>query len=209
MNAVIISVAILFFLLFLYLLKQSKKPTGLVGIWMMKIWNQVYFPMVEWAISQLEQRNVKNILDVGIGNGQSTLYLKQYFPNSKVIGIDISKTAITQAKKWNIADLNFELKDVGQTTYSAGSFDLITAFQTHFHWPDLSRAFSELRRILRRDGLILLACEWSKLTYFQPKLKKEEEFAAFLNNKGLKLVSSQRKNQWILYKIVKKPEGVI
>ena len=99
MNAVIISVAILFFLLFLYLLKQSKKPTGLVGIWMMKIWNQVYFPMVEWAISQLEQQNVKNILDVGIGNGQSTLYLKQYFPNSKVVGIDISKTAITQAKK--------------------------------------------------------------------------------------------------------------
>ena len=209
MNAVIISVAILFFLLFLYLLKQSKQPTGLVGIWMMKIWNQVYFPMVEWAISQLEQQNIKNILDVGIGNGQSTLYLKQYFPNSKVIGIDISKTAITQAKKWNIADLNFELKDVGQTTYSAESFDLITAFQTHFHWPDLSRAFSELRRILRRDGLILLACEWSKLTYFQPKLKKEEEFAAFLNNKGLKLVSSQRKNQWILYKIIKKPEGVI
>ena len=209
MNVVIISVAILFFLLFLYLLKQSKQPTGLVGIWMMKIWNQVYFPMVEWAISQLEQRNVKNILDVGIGNGQSTLYLKQYFPNSKVIGIDISKTAITQAKKWNIADLNFELKDVGQTTYSAGSFDLITAFQTHFHWPDLSRAFSELRRSLRRDGIILLVCEWSKLTYFQPELKKEEEFAAFLNNKGLKLVSSQRKNQWILYKIVKKPEGVI
>ncbi len=208
MNAVIISVAILFFLLFLYLLKQSKQPTGLVGIWMMKIWNQVYFPMVEWAISQLEQQNIKNI-DVGIGNGQSTLYLKQYFPNSKVIGIDISKTAITQAKKWNIADLNFELKDVGQTTYSAESFDLITAFQTHFHWPDLSRAFSELRRILRRDGLILLACEWSKLTYFQPELKKEEEFAAFLNNKGLKLVSSQRKNQWILYKIIKKPEGVI
>ena len=209
MNAVIISVAILFFLLFLYLLKQSKQPTGLVGIWMMKIWNQVYFPMVKWAISQLEQRNVKNILDVGIGNGQSTLYLKQYFPNSKVVGFDISKTAITQAKKWNIADVNFELKDVGQTTYSAESFDLITAFQTHFHWPDLSRAFSELRRILRRDGLILLACEWSKLTYFQPELKKEEEFAAFLNNKGLKLVGSQRKNQWILYKIVKKPEGVI
>ena len=204
MNAVIISVAILSFLLFLYLLKQSKKPTGLVGIWMMKIWNQVYFPMVEWAISQLEQQNIKNILDVGIGNGQSTLYLKQYFPNSKVVGIDISKTAITQARKWNIADLNFELKYVGQTTYSAESFDLITAFQTHFHWPDLSRAFSELRRILRRDGLILLVCEWNKLTYFQPELKKEEEFAAFLNNKGLKLVSSQRKNQWILYKIVKK-----
>ena len=209
MNAVIISVAILFFLLFLYLLKQSKQPTGLVGIWMMKIWNQVYFPMVEWAISQLEQQNIKNILDVGIGNGQSTLYLKQYFPNSKVIGIDISKTAITQAKKMEHCRFEFELKDVGQTTYSAESFDLITAFQTHFHWPDLSRAFSELRRILRRDGLILLACEWSKLTYFQPELKKEEEFAAFLNNKGLKLVSSQRKNQWILYKIIKKPEGVI
>ena len=135
--------------------------------------------------------------------------LNSIFQIARLSELIFRKQLLPKLKKWNIADLNFELKDVGQTTYSAGSFDLITAFQTHFHWPDLSRAFFELRRILRRDGLILLACEWSKLTYFQPELKKEEEFAAFLNNKGLKLVSSQRKNQWILYKIVKKPEGVI
>lgn len=135
--------------------------------------------------------------------------LNSIFQIARLSELIFRKQLLPKLKKWNIADLNFELKDVGQTTYSAESFDLITAFQTHFHWPDLSRAFSELRRILRRDGLILLACEWSKLTYFQPELKKEEEFAAFLNNKGLKLVSSQRKNQWILYKIIKKPEGVI
>ena len=43
------------------------------------------------------------------------------------------------------------------------SKNLIAAFQTHFHWSNLTQAFLELKRILKPDGSILLACEWSKL----------------------------------------------
>ena len=39
------------------------------------------------------------------------------------------------------------------------SKNLITAFQAHFHWSDLTQAFLELKRILKPDGIILLACE--------------------------------------------------
>ncbi len=31
---------------FSYLIYQSKKPSGLIGLWMMKLWNRVYMPMV-------------------------------------------------------------------------------------------------------------------------------------------------------------------
>ena len=83
-------------------------------------------------------------------------------------------------------------------------FDLITAFQTHFHWSNLTQAFLELKRILKPDGIILLACEWSKLAYYQPDFRKQEKLGNYLTDLDLYLIYSQRKEQWILYKIMKK-----
>ncbi len=37
-------VAVLLICLFWLLLKQSKKPTGFLGILMMRLWNRVYLP---------------------------------------------------------------------------------------------------------------------------------------------------------------------
>ena len=73
-------------------------------------------------------------------------------------------------------------------------FDLITDFQTHFHWSDLTQAFLELKRILKPDGIILLACEWSKLAYYLPDLRKQEKLENYLINLDLHLIDSQRKD---------------
>ena len=83
------------------------------------------------------------------------------------------------------------------------SKNLITAFQTHFHWSDLAQAFLELKRILKPDGIILLACEWSKLAYYLPDFTKQEKLESFLTALDLHLLNSQRNGQWILYQIVK------
>ena len=83
-------------------------------------------------------------------------------------------------------------------------FDLITAFQIHFHWSNLTQAFLELKRILKPDGIILLACEWSKLAYYLPDFRKQEKLENYLINLDLHFIDSQKKGQWILYKIKKK-----
>ena len=81
---------------------------------------------------------------------------------------------------------------------------MITAFQTHFHWLDLTQAFTELKRILKQDGTILLACEWNKLAYYQPDFRKQENLENYLDDLDVHLINSQKKGQWILYKIKKK-----
>ena len=83
-------------------------------------------------------------------------------------------------------------------------FDLITAFQIHFHWSDLTQAFLELKRIFKPDGIILLACEWSKLAYYLLDFTKQEKLENYLTGLDLQLINSQRKGQWILYEIRKK-----
>ena len=197
-------IGLLIILAFLYLMYQSKRPSGFIGLWMMKLWNRVYMPMVVWAVSQLDhKKRFHAILDVGVGNGASSKYLKKHFPNSQVLGIDISTTAIKSAEKLAEPGLFFEVKNVENTNLPVEEFDLITAFQTHFHWSNLTQAFLELKRILKPDGIILLACEWSKLAYYLPDFKKREKLESFLTALDLHLLNSQRKGQWILYQIVK------
>ena len=201
----LVIIALLIILIFPYLVYQSKKPSGFIGLWMMKIWNRAYLPMVVWSVDQLDnKKRFRAILDVGVGNGASSKYLKKHFPNSQVLGIDISTTAIRAAEKLAEPGLSFEVKNVENTNLSVEEFDLITAFQTHFHWSDLTQAFIELKRILKPDGIILLACEWSKLAYFLPNFRKQENLEHYLSNLDLHLINSQRKGQWILYKIRKK-----
>ena len=200
----LVMVGLLIILAFPYLIYQSKRPSGFVGLWMMKIWNRVYMPMVVWSISQLDhKKRFKAILDVGVGNGASSKYLKMHFPDSQVLGIDISSTAIRAAEELSEPGLSFEVKNVENTNLPVEEFDLITAFQTHFHWSDLTQAFLELKRILKPDGTILLACEWSKLAYYLPDFKKREKLESFLSTLELHLLNSQRNDQWILYQIVK------
>ena len=197
-------IGFLIILAFLYLIYQSKKPSGFVGLWMMKLWNRVYLPMVVWSVSQLDYKKRYNaILDVGVGNGASSKYLKKHFPNSQVLGIDISSTAIRAAEKMAEPGLSFEVKNVEKTNLPFEEFDLITAFQTHFHWSDLTQAFLELKRILKPDGIILLACEWSKLAYYLPDFRKQEKLENYLINLDLHLIDSQRNGHLILYKIGK------
>ena len=200
----LVMIGLLIILAFPYLIYQSKKPSGLIGLWMMKLWNRVYMPMVVWAVSQIDyKKQFKAILDVGVGNGASSKYLKNYFPNCRVLGIDISTTAIKSAEKLDEPGLSFEVKNVEKTNLPVEDFDLITAFQTHFHWSDLTQAFLELKRILKPDGTILLACEWSKLAYYLPDFTKQEKLESFLTALDLHLLNSQRNGQWILYQIVK------
>ncbi|WP_246601445.1 class I SAM-dependent methyltransferase [Enterococcus alishanensis] len=200
---IVISLAVLI-ILYRQLLQQSKMPTGFLGKIMMKLWNRVYLPMVYWSTNEIKDKKVTAILDVGIGNGASTEYLNRLFTPTKTIGIDISDTAIALAQeKYTHPTLSFSVDDVLATDFVAESFDLICAFQNHFHWNDLFAGLSELKRVLKKDGLILIACEQTKIKYYLPELT-DDKFQAELNQIGLVLKSSQYKNGWTAYHICNK-----
>ena len=112
-------------------------------------------------LSMLEQQMRAGTFDYG-----------HHFPNSQVKGMDISTEAISQAQQhYQLEGVTFEVMDVSQLSYPDGRFDLVCAFQTHFHWPNLTQAMLEIKRVLTNDGLFLIACEQSKINYYLPDLK--------------------------------------
>lgn len=194
-------------LFFFHLLQQSKKPTGLVGNIMMTIWNKSYLPMVQWAIHLLPKQEPKNILDIGVGNGLSTKILANSFPNTQVYGIDLSSEAIKSCYKIsenNNKTIQFSCQSIENTTFLNQQFQLITAFQTHFHWENLTQCFDEIYRIMSVNGTLLLSCEHLKLNFFLKDLSKPEAFKAFLRTRGFELQAVYQEGVWISYIISKK-----
>ena len=175
-------------------------PSGLMGRMMMAIWNKSYLPMVKWSLNFVRTTQVQQILDVGVGNGKSTAHLSSVFPGAEIHGLDISPTAIQEAKKLRVAgQLDFTVSAIEQTDFSAESFDLVCGFQTHFHWDDLAAGLNEIHRLLKEQGQLLLACEQSKLDYFLPQMKTTEDFQSFIQPLGFQLLASHQKGPWIAY----------
>ena len=95
------------------------------------------------------------------------------------------------------------MKNIENTSFDSKIFDLICAFQTHFHWQDLKKAFSEIRRVLTDEGILLVACEYAKIRYYLPQYKDTQAYQKFLNTIGLQLVQEEKQQGWRFYKIKK------
>lgn len=199
-----IIILLLLILLFKILLQQSKKPAGFIGILMMRLWNKTYLPLVKWTMDFIEVDNYSTILDIGVGNGASSFYLFNQDETLSITGIDISKAAILEAHKRNQQQLiSFEIMDIHGLTLDSESFDLVTAFQTHFHWHDLDQAIKEIHRVLKEKGVVVFACEKTKIQYFLPNLKKSADFQTYMANFGFSLIEQNETNQWIFYSFKK------
>ena len=159
--------------------------------------------MVRWALSFYNpSESPMKILDIGVGNGKSTTLLAKNFPKSSVIGIEISEIAIKEAQKLPTTAV-FQLENIENTSFDSKTFDLICAFQTHFHWQNLKKACSEIRRVLTDEGILLVACEYAKIRYYLPQYKDTQAYQKFLNTVGLQLVQEEKQQGWRFYKIKK------
>lgn len=84
------------------------------------------------------------LLDVGCGGGLFILHLSKYFPNMKMLGMDISTAAISDAeqslKTWkeNKPDTQvfFQLQERTQLHFTKNSFDIILATLVCHHLND-------------------------------------------------------------------------
>ena len=92
----------------------------------------------------------RKLLDVGCGAG---IHIKHYLKKgAKCLGMDLSKTMIELAKK-NCPDVDFKTGSVVKLPYQNSSFDIVTASLVIDYVKDLNKAFSEVRRVLKKGGL--------------------------------------------------------
>lgn len=97
------------------------------------------------------------ICDLGCGPGQAARYLRDQ--GAEVCGIDLSPQMVARARKIN-PDIPFYQGDLLKLVNIAdNSFGGIAAFYSIIHIPrnNLQQALSEIKRVLKPSGAVLLA----------------------------------------------------
>lgn len=192
-------ICLLVILIVCLLLQQSRKPSGLIGRGMMTLWNRVYQPMVNWSLAEVDLVSPQRVLDIGVGNGLSTAYLSQLFPSAECLGIDYAPEAIKVALKAAHENLDFQVADVTMLPFKSGEFELLTAFQTHFHWSDVAKGIAECHRVLASKGKFVIACEKNKVAFYLKDHVKHSQAQAFFESAGFADVVIKERGSWIVY----------
>lgn len=104
--------------------------------------------------SAAEMARDKIVLDVGCNNGYGTKILSAHC--KKVSGVDVSKRSIEKAKQKYLHDgIEFNLIDGKRLDFNPGTFDIVTSFQVIEHISDCVPYLSEIKRVLKAEGMAI------------------------------------------------------
>ncbi len=123
--------------------------------------------LTAWGLEHVAIARDSRILDIGCGGGQTIRSLAALATAGRVDGVDYSQASVTVAREEN-ADLiesgrvDVQSASVSHLPFADCSFDLITAVETHYYWPDLSNDLREALRVLRPGGHIIIIAETYK-----------------------------------------------
>lgn len=182
------------------LIEQAKKPRGFVGSLMLRIMNKAHSGMNTWLIRQEVINDGDIVLDIGCGGGKTLQSLSKINRSGKIYGIDFSEQAVKDSIKTNEMDVaNGKVivtqASVSSIPYSDKFFDKITAFQTHYFWPDLANDVEEVFRVLKDDGKFIIISELYKINYHMIAYKTKPEIKQLLESVGFQTVTIQENTQ--------------
>jgi ubiquinone/menaquinone biosynthesis C-methylase UbiE len=119
------------------------------------------------------QPSAQRILDIGCGTGIFASRVLEHFPRAHVWGLDLSDGMLAQSHgRQNAADgrLHLVRGDAGRLPFPDNAFDVVTCAHSFHHYPCQARVVSEMHRVLRPGGALLIIDGdrdrlWGRLLY--------------------------------------------
>ena len=193
---------------------NMRKPQGKLGNIQLKSMNKEHTPVSLWGLKHLNINPEDIVLDVGCGGGININRMAK--DAKKVYGIDYSIESVKLSR-----EVNKKLIDNGQVEIHEGNvkdlpfeddtFDIVTAFETVYFWPDIEKCFGEVKRVLKPGGTFLIGMESNGSDNFIMKFWKhfidmelytDEEITSFLQNNDFSEITAYirdgRKKQEII-----------
>ena len=147
-----------------WVFQQVRKPTGWLGRRIARAMNQGHATMTEWGLQQVNVPENAVILDVGCGGGATVRKLAALASQGRVIGLDYSAASVmvsrdTNAKEIDAGRVQIERGSVAALPFPDRTFDIVTAVETHYYWPDLPAHLREILRVLKPGGTFVVIAE--------------------------------------------------
>jgi ubiquinone/menaquinone biosynthesis C-methylase UbiE len=193
---------------------QYRCPTGVSGRMVAANMNNGHWDLTTWGLKHVKIKVDSVILDVGCGGGKTISRMARRADQGKIYGIDHSKDMVNYSKQINrrlIATNRVEIVQatVEKTGFKNDFFDLVTAIETYYFWPHLKESFQEIKRILKKEGYLLIISEMIKdgvyevenaeiIAKTQVNLVPLQEMQRMLHSAGFSSVKvyRKRKSKW-------------
>lgn len=138
-------------------------PKGWMGRMVLRMMNFGHAPLTNWGLSHVDFQEGMRMLDIGCGGGATLKRLVERSKGSKVYGIDISEESVAKAKKVNKQLLNKQVfvqqGSADSLPWKDATFDVVTAVETVYFWPNLPKCFQEVKRVLKPGGQFAIMVE--------------------------------------------------
>ncbi|AMD17429.1 SAM-dependent methyltransferase [Methanobrevibacter sp. YE315] len=145
------------------LLINARNPQGELGDRLIEKMNVNHEKLAKWSLKHLKISGTDIILDIGCGGGVNVDRFC-HITDNKVYGLDYSKVACEKSTLLNesaICEGRCEIiqGSVSEMPFDDNSFNIVTAFETVYFWPDFTNDLKEVRRVLKDNGKIFIANE--------------------------------------------------
>jgi ubiquinone/menaquinone biosynthesis C-methylase UbiE len=126
--------------------------------------NSSHSKLTDWGLAHISIATGFTILDVGCGGGRTVSKLAAIATQGRVYGIDHSEESVAATKRTNarwidLGRVEVRYASVSQLPFPDDMFDLATAVETHFWWPNLPGGLHEIFRVTKPGGTLILIVE--------------------------------------------------
>ena len=117
---------------------------------------------LEDILSCISTASHKSILDIGCGHGNLVFNILEKYNPQKIIGIDISDEILNIARnrvgEKGLNNCEFIAASSNRLPFKDQSFDIIVSNMVFHHIVDKEKAFTEIIRVAKDDGLVIIQC---------------------------------------------------
>ncbi len=196
---------------------QYSNPSGDAGRDVLRAMNEHHVPLWEFCLSHMPKGMDGSVLDIGCGGGGFLGMMHRRYPYAMFFGTDISReslgaTAENNRDMMDEAALELHEASVEDMPFVDGAFDLVTAMETYFFWPDLRRGMEEVSRVTSAGGVLVIGSEMrvdpsdddtyrdAALRDYGAKLVSDDEMVGIMDSCGFDVrVFTVPENRWVVF----------
>ena len=146
-----------------YAITQVRKPSKWAGRFFVSLMNLTHSNLTDWGLTHISIERDFAILDVGCGGGR-TIQKLAAATQGMVYGVDYAdgSVAASRAKNAQLVEagrVEIRHASVSQLPFPDNKFNLVTAVETQYYWPDLPNDMLEILRVLKPGGTLIIIAE--------------------------------------------------
>jgi SAM-dependent methyltransferase len=191
-----------------FIAAQLRKPSGFLGRFVtVRLLNLVNVPINKLALEILKLQPDDHVLEVGFGGGDLIARMARIVTRGHIAGVDFSDDVFEVCRKRfdtliKAGTIELLCANVDALPFDANIFTKACTVNTIYFWPDPSAAMSQLHRVLKKNGTLLVCfrprsvMEKQEFIRHNFRLFEPEEVKSLLSTAGFRdvqLVSDQHR----------------